>query len=266
MQIPETSNPHFQHAFKKGYRMALEGKSVDSMPSAFRRDMELRQYFQEGWEQAVEDAKLAQAQNKKPDWKHRFIWFALMVLGGIATALHIISLYESEQQTLQQQLNQPPSKLEHSADAISQSNSMRLLSDAAKQDIELNKKEAEEFLALEPLELEPIIESSITVQNAQISEMVENRQAINRLGTDIPKNIRQLYFFTEIKGGNKQTIYHRWRTDTQILATIELAINSDLYRTWSNKKLSSAWQGQWYVEVLDAEKNVIYRQAFTYGN
>jgi len=58
MQIPDTDNIHFQHAFKKGYRMALEGSLSAACPVS-RRDMEMRSYFQMGWEQAEEDISLS---------------------------------------------------------------------------------------------------------------------------------------------------------------------------------------------------------------
>ena len=274
MKIPETSNPHFQHAFKKGYRMAMDGRSVDSMPSDFRKDMQLRMYFQEGWEQAVEDVKLAQAQTNAPDWRHRFTWFAIMVIGGIATALHIINLYETEQKEQQAIINGTLTGSDKSTTTPTVANqniqqlsdhSLRLLSDNERTDIQLNKQE-DKILQAANIPLEPIIKSSIIITQAKLSLKIENRQAVEIIESPVPKYVRQLHFFTEISNANNTKIYHRWRTENQILATIELDIKSNQYRTWSNKKLASAWQGQWYIEVLDENKQVIYRKPFIYGN
>ena len=268
MRIPETSNPHFQHAFKKGYRMALDGRKVDSMPSDFRRDMELRQYFQQGWEQAVEDVTLAQTQMNKPDWKNRFVWFAITIIGGIASALHIINLYEEEQIEQQKLIQNTTVITTHNIDnsTIVTEPSLRLLNEQAHKDIKLNKQEVQSITPIQPLQLEPIMESTIDVKRATLTESVENREPNGSFEKLVPKYIRQLSFFTEITNANEQVIYHQWRTDKQILATIRLPVNSNQYRTWSTKKLASAWQGQWYVEVLDKDKQVIYRHAFTYGN
>ena len=279
MQLPDTDNIDYQYAFKKGYRMAIDGKRVTSMPSNIRRDMAMRDYFQQGWEQAVEDMSLAQEFHNKPDWRSRFIWFAFMVLGGIATASLMINNIESEiaeQQALisgeQSNTNTQPSSQQsiEPKDTTSSNNSnlsnempLSLLSKAQRADLELTQQQKP---IVEKLELEPVIESSITILKAELSQDIESRTPINILQNQVPKYIRKLNFFTEVSGANGQTIYHRWRTDTEILATVKLAIESNQYKTWSSKKLSSAWLGQWYVEVLDSNQNVIYRKPFYYGS
>jgi len=266
MRIPETENIHYQYAFKKGYRMAVDGKSMNHMPSDIRRDMELRQYFQEGWEQAVEDVTLAQQEMKKPDWRHRFIWFAVMVLGGIATAAHLISSIE-EEKAEQQAILSPEPETTHgllsSEHLAIQSNDqpLSLLSETQRRDIQLNQTEP-----TEPLPLEELVASPIQIKQAIITNQIENRSPAQQFDEKIPKYIRELYFYTEVDSANGQTIFHRWRTETQILATIKLEIGSDKFRTWSSKKMSSAWQGRWYLEVLDENKDVIYRKSFIYGN
>jgi ribosome modulation factor len=97
MQIPDTDNIHFQHAFKKGYRMALEGKPFSSMPSLIRRDMEMRSYFQMGWEQAEEDISLSVDDDGQSDWRGRFAWGIMMLIGGISTTLLMMSNIKEEQ-------------------------------------------------------------------------------------------------------------------------------------------------------------------------
>jgi len=279
MQLPDTDNIDYQYAFKKGYRMAIDGKRVTSMPSNIRRDMGMRDYFQQGWEQAVEDMSLAQEFHNKPNWRSRFIWFAFMILGGIATASLMINNIESEisaQQALisgeqNKTTNQPTSQqniAQKSTITSIDSNPnneipLSLLSKEQRKDLELTQKQKN---TVETLELKPIIDSSISILRAELSQDIESRTPINILQNQVPKYIRKLNFFTEVSGANGQTIYHRWRTDTQILATVKLETESNKYKTWSSKKLSSAWLGQWYVEVLDHNQNVIYRKPFYYGN
>ena len=278
MQLPDTDNIDHQYAFKKGYRMAIDGKRVTSMPSNIRRDMGMRDYFQQGWEQAVEDMSLAQELHNKPDWRSRFIWFAFMILGGIATASLMINNIESEiaaQQALitgeqSNTSNQPASQKsieQQNTTSSNDSNSnnempLSLLSKEQRADLELTQKQK---AFVEKLELEPVIESTITILRAELSQDIESRTPINILQNQVPKYIRKLNFFTEVSGANGQSIYHRWRTDTEILATVKLEIESNQYKTWSSKRLSSAWLGQWYVEVLDSNQNVIYRKPFYYG-
>lgn len=243
----------------------------------------MREYFQQGWEQAIEDMSLNYQIQNKPNWRTRFIWFAFMVLGGIATASLMIKNIESDIAEQQARLEVKPSKSDtqklpdskpspdtnlaksspaNIANSSSSLPTLSLLSNQQRKDLELNKQQQ----AVDaPLSLDPIIKSSITVKQAVLSENIENREPISPLSNRVPKYIRKLAFFTEIENANGQTIYHRWRTNNQILATIALPIGSNKFKTWSTKKLSSAWLGQWYIEVLDSNKNVIYRLSFNYG-
>ncbi|MDX1352433.1 MAG: DUF2914 domain-containing protein [Thiomicrorhabdus sp.] len=281
MQVPDTDNADLQYAFKTGYRMAISGKSVNSMPSNIRRDMAMRDYFQQGWEQAVEDVSLANEQANKPEWGKRFIWFIFMILAGIGTAKLMIYNIESEKAQQQAILNgtetalataqtpaepttstptQPTSqKVETTHQTLP---SLGLLTPQQRHDLEQTQQTLPK---LESIPLAPITPSNISIDIAQLCESIENREPVNPFNRVVPKYIRKLAFYTEIAGANGQTIYHRWRTDNQILATVELNIESDKFRTWSTKKLSSAWQGQWYLEVLDSNQQVIYRKPFYYG-
>ena len=221
---------------------------------------------------------IAQEFHNKPNWRSRFIWFAFMIIGGIATASLMINNIESEiaaQQALisgeQSPTHQPTSQQSiEQKSTITSINSnpnnempLSLLSKEQRKDLELTQQQKP---VVAKLELEPIIESSISILRAELSQNIESRTPINILQNQVPKYIRKLNFFTEVSGANGQTIYHRWRTDTEILATVKLEIESNKYKTWSSKKLSSAWLGQWYVEVLDHNHNVIYRKPFYYGS
>mgnify|MGYP000362618547 CR=1 FL=1 len=281
MQMPDTDNIDHQHAFKKGYRMAIEGKRVTSMPSNIRRDMGMRDYFQQGWEQAIDDMTIASQEANKPEWRKRFVWFMFMVIGGLATAslmIHDIEERQAEQQALidndKKSVQTLPEETKPSKTVAPQTNQdvqspaeqyspdLALLSSNQRNDLVLTKQNQ---TAHTPIALNPIFSSPITVNNAVISESIQDQTPVRILTNDIPKYIRKIYFYTEISHAKGQIIYHRWRTNDQILATIELPITSDNFRTWSSKKLTSAWLGQWYLEVLDSQKNVIYRKTFNYG-
>ncbi len=284
MQIPDTENIHFQHAFKKGYRMALEGKPSSSMPSLIRRDMEMRNYFQMGWEQAEEDIALSVEDGGQSDWRGRFAWGIMMLIGGISTTLlmlHNIKEEQAEQtrliagipvqtqnfsQTVPSQ--QTPSLVNITTPTkITANNELNLglLSTAQRSDLEIYKAEKEQQQAKENVPLRAIINSNIKITNAILtSEMIEQKPG-TEFNQTVPKYIRELNFYTQIEHANNQTISHRWLFNNQILATIPLKIKSDNYHTWSSKKLSSAWQGTWNIEVLDANQDVIFRKTFIYG-
>lgn len=344
MNLPDTQNAHHVHAFKKGYRLALEGKPLTNMPSTFRFDRTLREYYEQGWSQAYEELEAGHQANLEKPWRSRIAWTIVIVLGSIATAVGMINGIKQEQKEQQArilglnegsanknaalsptvpitetikaepvstsiakefsllnssttplesqnksepaqtgdkysslekpQLTTPSKKSEAAADkpvahesavASSSLSELSLLSNAQREDLVLNKLE---LLQQQSNEVMPqmVIDSSITVKSALLTTHIQNKQAVDSLIGTVPKRIRKLYFFTEIEDAEDKALYHRWIFKNQEMALIELEINSNLYRTWSSKQMSSAWQGLWTVELLNENRDVIYRQSFQYGN
>ncbi|WP_178862246.1 DUF2914 domain-containing protein [Thiomicrorhabdus cannonii] len=143
--------------------------------------------------------------------------------------------------------------------------SLALLTTQQREDLNLTR---EQYLAEQSpvLTEETIVTSDIQIEQAVLSAEVVNREPGEIFTGRVPKPVRQLYFFTQIKNAEGQTLYHRWIHNDREMALIPLTIHSNLYRTWSSKRLTSAWQGQWRVEVLNQDKAVIYRQNFVYGS
>jgi len=257
MQIPETDNIDYQHAFKRGYRLGLEGKSALNIPSIFRQDMHKRDYFQQGWEQAKEDLKQSDMFGSPTCWRCRMAWIAVMIIGGIATAYHIIYKFEAEQSELALQRE---TQLAAMAKPVAAYNDdLGLLSDTQRSDlIQNSSKQAK-------VPLEPLIESPIKIQQSAFSTEIKNSLPEQPLLETIPKYVREVFFFTQIESAKDQLLYHRWYFNGVYFESIPLKINSDLASVWSSKKMSSAWQGQWQVELLNQQQQVIYRKSFIYG-
>ncbi|MBF6057580.1 DUF2914 domain-containing protein [Thiomicrorhabdus heinhorstiae] len=142
--------------------------------------------------------------------------------------------------------------------------SLSLLSSEARKDAELNRQEFAETQAGKT-DLPPIVASPIKVKAAVLTTDIRGHEPTEHFDNQVPKYVRSLKFFTNLKVDRPQTIYHRWRYQDRIMATIALNIQPGGFRTWSSKNFTSAWQGQWYVEVLNEKRQVVYRKAFTYG-
>lgn len=314
MRLPDTQNAKELHAFKKGYRLATENKSLNNLPSEIRYDRALREYSQLGWDQAQEEIAAGLEASQQVPWRQRMAWLIMMVLGGIVTATVLINNINEEkreqaaliaEQTIQAEVtrnlpitepmktSQRPLNVidnEEGADTTEGSSNaaltlsketieadepitekpspetaeLGLLTATQRKDLVLNQQER---AASKPdtVALSGIVDSPIKVEKAVLTSAIQNKEATDSFSDYVPKNRRKLYFFTQIKGAKQQTVYHRWLFNQQVMALIPLQINSNLYRTWSSKRLTSAWQGQWTLEVLDAEKRVIYSQSFKYG-
>lgn len=264
MQIPETDNIHFQYAFKTGYRLALEGKSMASMPSAIRCDLEMRDYFQQGWEQAQQDVEQGLLYNVQPCWKCRFIWGIIMILGGAATAYSIIYSYEKEQTELAQRAQIQQDQQMHATEQSKPETHLSALSEQQRTDLLANL--AEQAQRMNPLPpLKPVVPNNAPLSQAVFTTQVHNKTPVNQLSDKIPKYIRKIHFLTQIKVKKPQRFYHRWRFNDQYLNTTSFNLTPDNTIIWSTQKMSSAWQGRWDVEVLNHQQEVIYRKTFTYG-
>ncbi len=264
MQIPETDNIHFQYAFKTGYRLALEGKTMASMPSAVRRDFDMRDYFQRGWEQGHQDVSEGLLNSVQTCWKCRFLWGGVMVLGGVATAYSIIYSYEKEQAQLAQQSQvQRDQQVTLNATAPHEVK-LSVLSPQQREDLQANL--AEQANLPKPLPpLTPVINSPIKIITSQLSAQIKDGKPVDTLSDTVPKYIRTLNFFTQIKASKPQTLYHRWRFNNQYISTVPFTTEPPQSPLISSQKMSSAWQGRWDVEVLNAEHDIIYRKTFIYG-
>jgi hypothetical protein len=302
MRLPETHNAKHLYAFKKGFRLAYEGKALTQAPSDIRYDPAARAFFEQGWEQAQTEmvAQIEAAKSASP-WRQRVAWYVMLMLGGGATALGLIQNIQQEKQEAaaispapSSTLKTPPLATEKSQQATPETitafeetspqapveaestaeNSVQddknnlpltLLTTQQREDLNLTH---EQYLAEQSprLTAEKIVDSSIQIEQAVLSAEVVDKEPGETFNNRVPKPVRQLYFFTQIKNGEGQTLYHRWIHNDREMALIPLTIHSNLYRTWSSKRLTSAWQGQWRVEILNQDKAVIYRQNFVYGS
>lgn len=259
MNIPDTDNEAHRFAFNKGYRTAQQGKPLSNIPGTMRSDPQMRMYFHMGWDQFQQDLENAEeAERTESPWIKRAIWLVTMVLGGIATGMIMIDNIEKSREPTQ--MVDTTQSIGNNSTAKSNDLSLSLLSDHARSDLAETKQDEQ----VEKRPLDPIVESTIRIETAQFTSAIKDKNVTDTFEGTVPKFIRELYFFTQIANAENSQIQHRWLHNGQIMATIPLTVSGDSFRTWSSKKLSSAWSGTWHVEVLNAENQVIYRASFNY--
>ncbi len=91
--------------------------------------------------------------------------------------------------------------------------------------------------------------SDYEVTNAVVTTRIANRMpevqtANNRFAT----TVENLFYFTKIEQAKEPTsILHEWYWQGTLLATVELDVDSDAWRTWSSKKIMPHQTGSWTV-------------------
>lgn len=333
MRLPHTDNAEHLWAFKKGYRFAQQGKPLREMPLTIRTDRTLRDYFQQGFDQAQQQLSMDATPGLTP--KKRALWLLLAILAGLVTAKLMVD--EAQQmstttaqtppqtaapqpgapqaaraatmsldQSSGQQTNAVPSvdsrpastphgpAIDPTPAPLTQTKPARpqdktpeatSLSPTPNQgtesantagepaaapqngpDFSLLDKEAraKQFQPHQAASLPPISPTHIQVVRAVLAAGVREREPVGILDEVVPKSMRRVYFFTEVKGAKGTTLIHRWRYGERVMAEIRLPIRSDDFRTWSSKRMSPAWAGRWWVEVVDENGQILERKGFRY--
>jgi hypothetical protein len=105
-------------------------------------------------------------------------------------------------------------------------------------------------------------QSSVEVELVIAREVVE-RQPVGATES-FPGDIGQLAAWTRVTGAANTTIEHVWR-HLEYEFVVSLNIGGSPWRTWSTKVIPPEWNGDWTVEVRDANGTVLATAHFTVG-
>ncbi len=77
------------------------------------------------------------------------------------------------------------------------------------------------------------------------------------INTIFSDDILHLYCWCKIHNGKGHYIKHIWYYNNKKIMEIILDINYDFYCTYSRKTIPHNWNGQWKVEIIDGERNLL---------
>ena len=107
-------------------------------------------------------------------------------------------------------------------------------------------------------------ETSEFIKRMAITSAIEDREPVDSL-THVDENIDKVYFFNEVVNKADSHITHRWFLNGKLEVEVVLKIGSNRWRTYSSKNLVPALHsGNWQVEVIDQENNLLASAAFSY--
>lgn len=76
--------------------------------------------------------------------------------------------------------------------------------------------------------------------------------------------VPHLALYSEVKGLNGQHIEHRWYYEGKLMTRIKLPVKLDYWRTYSRKEFDAGQKGEWRVEILDPQQNLLFSHHFHY--
>lgn len=104
--------------------------------------------------------------------------------------------------------------------------------------------------------------SSITVEAVLCADVVD-RQPVGEAET-FGDDVGKVCLWTRIKGATDTTfVKHNWYFEGKEMASVELAVKSTNWRTYSSKNILPEWYGNWEVKVLDASGQTLVSKKFT---
>jgi hypothetical protein len=76
--------------------------------------------------------------------------------------------------------------------------------------------------------------------------------------------VPHLALYSEVTGLNGQHIEHRWYYEGKLMTKITLPVKLDYWRTYSRKEFDANQKGEWRVEILDPQQNLLFSHHFHY--
>ena len=91
--------------------------------------------------------------------------------------------------------------------------------------------------------------SDFEVTNAVVTTRIENRMPeVQTADNKFASTVGRLFYFTKVEHAMEPTsILHEWYWQGELLAAVELDVNSNNWRTWSSKRIMPHQTGRWEV-------------------
>lgn len=106
------------------------------------------------------------------------------------------------------------------------------------------------------------LQECLGIARGMVAQGVEDREPVGTAEV-FPPDVERVYCFVEIEGAKGEThITHVWYWGGQEMASVELPVRSNRWRTWSSKRIIEDWTGGWRVEVLDSTGAVLQSLPF----
>lgn len=106
-------------------------------------------------------------------------------------------------------------------------------------------------------------EPTVKVEVGVICRDVQDREPIGE-GTEFEATVGTLFCYTKIVGAQEPIeITHIWYHGETEMFRWNLPVESSSWRTWTSKNIWHEWVGDWHVDVIGPNGEVLLTLAFT---
>jgi hypothetical protein len=97
---------------------------------------------------------------------------------------------------------------------------------------------------------------AVEVADAVVCRDVQDREPVDA-GDSFAADVGKVWCWSKIKDGKGTKIKHVYYHEGEEKAVVELSIGSPMWRTYSSKGILSSWTGQWRVDIVGEEGEVL---------
>ncbi|GAB4376178.1 MAG: DUF2914 domain-containing protein [Calditrichia bacterium] len=100
------------------------------------------------------------------------------------------------------------------------------------------------------------------VEEMKVCTAVTDREPVG-VDSVFFNQVEQIYCFTKISGAaDPVTVEHVWYYGEKEMARVPLEIKAESWRTWSSKRIVEGWVGDWRVDVVLPDGQVLASKSF----
>lgn len=103
----------------------------------------------------------------------------------------------------------------------------------------------------------------ISVIKATVCRSIDQRNPVGE-GSQFSSDVGRLYAFTKVglDATQETSIKHVWIYNNQELASVTLPVRGPQWRTYSSKAIDPMWKGDWKVNVVTSNNEVLHSIKF----
>lgn len=102
-------------------------------------------------------------------------------------------------------------------------------------------------------------ESNLKITELAVTTKIVRNKPIDSVHRISSASVKALYCFTRITApeDTDTTIKHVWYRGDEKAGEYELPVKGERWRTYSKKEIQRGWAGEWRVEILDSDGNLL---------
>jgi hypothetical protein len=107
-------------------------------------------------------------------------------------------------------------------------------------------------------------ESGLKITELAVTTKIVRNKPIDSVHRISSASVKALYCFTRITApeDTDTTIKHVWYRGDEKAGEYELPVKGEHWRTYSKKEIQRGWAGDWRVEILDSDGNLLQTVKF----